>query len=203
MRSARFSRSPRVACARISTRRSIRCLSPTAPRSRRATFCFKLDARQAEAQLKGAQAQLAKDQAQLEQNKRDVARYTDLVARSATPILNLDNAKTAVATTEAAILGDQAAIENLKRSARLVYDYSADFGPRRHGRHQGGQYRQDRRQQRGWRPWLAINQISPIYVSFSVTQTLVAGDPRSDGRTAPRWSRRRRDRRRARKADSP
>ena len=56
---------------------------------------IKLDARQAEAQLPGAQAQLAKDQAQLEQTQRDVDRYTDLVARSATPVVNLDNARTA------------------------------------------------------------------------------------------------------------
>ncbi len=73
-----------------------------------------LDSRQVAAQLAQAEAQLAKDEAQLEQAERDVDRYTDLVARSATPILNLDNAKTAVLTSKAAILGDKAAIENLK-----------------------------------------------------------------------------------------
>ena len=67
---------------------------------------IQLDARQTVAQLAGAQAQLAKDVAQLEQNDRDVTRYTDLVARAATPTVNLDNAKTASATTKAAILGD-------------------------------------------------------------------------------------------------
>jgi multidrug efflux system membrane fusion protein len=58
-----------------------------------------LDHRQTEAQLAGAEAHLAKDEAQLEQAQRDVTRYTDLVARSATPVLNLDNAKTAVLTS--------------------------------------------------------------------------------------------------------
>src|SRR5436305_9330608 len=73
-----------------------------------------LDSRQAQAQLAMAQAQLAKDEAQLEQASRDVTRYTDLVARSATPVINLENAKTAVATARAAIMGDRAAIDNMK-----------------------------------------------------------------------------------------
>ena len=59
---------------------------------------IELDARQATAQLEGAKAQLAKDEAQLEQATRDVDRYADLVARAATPQLNLDNAKTAGAS---------------------------------------------------------------------------------------------------------
>jgi multidrug efflux system membrane fusion protein len=133
---------------------------------------IKLDARQAEAQLKGAQAQLAKDQAQLEQNKRDVTRYTDLVARSATPVLNLDNAKTAVATTEAAILGDQAAIDNLK----VQLDWYTITAPIS-GRvgvvaiKAGNIVKTGDNSAAG--ALATINQISPIYVSFSVTQTLL------------------------------
>ena len=71
--------------------------SPTAPRSRPATCCSSSTTGRPRRSSKGAQAQLAKDEAQLEQAKRDVTRYTDLVARSATPVINLDNAKTAVA----------------------------------------------------------------------------------------------------------
>jgi membrane fusion protein, multidrug efflux system len=133
---------------------------------------FKLDARQADAQLKGAQAQLAKDQAQLEQAKRDVARYTDLVARSATPILNLDNAKTAVATNQAAILGDLAAIENL--SVQLGwYTITAPISGRvgTVAIKAGNIVRTGDNSAAG--AFATINQISPIYVSFSVTQTLL------------------------------
>jgi membrane fusion protein, multidrug efflux system len=133
---------------------------------------IKLDSRQAEAQLKGAQAQLAKDQAQLEQNKRDVTRYTDLVARAATPVLNLDNAKTAVATTEAAILGDQAGIDNLKVQLGW-YTIAAPISGRVGvvGIKAGNIIRTGDNSAAG--VLATINQISPIYVSFSVTQTLL------------------------------
>jgi multidrug efflux system membrane fusion protein len=133
---------------------------------------FKLDARQADAQLKGAQAQLAKDQAQLEQAKRDVARYTDLVARAATPVLNLDNAKTAVATNEAAILGDLAAIDNLTVQLSW-YTIAAPISGRvgKVAIKAGNIARTGDNSAAG--AFATINQISPIYVSFSVTQTLL------------------------------
>ena len=41
-------------------------------------------------------------------------RYTELVAKGATPVTNLDNAKTQVATFEGAVKADKASIENLK-----------------------------------------------------------------------------------------
>jgi RND family efflux transporter MFP subunit len=133
---------------------------------------FKLDARQADAQLKGAQAQLAKDQAQLEQAKRDVARYTDLVARAATPILNLDNARTAVASNEAAILGDLASIENLTVQLGW-YTISAPISGRigKVAIKAGNIAKTGDNSAAG--AFATINQISPIYVSFSVTQTLL------------------------------
>jgi membrane fusion protein, multidrug efflux system len=133
---------------------------------------IKLDSRQVEAQLRGAEAQLAKDQAQLEQNKRDVARYTDLVARSATPVINLDNAHTAQATTEAAILGDQAAIENIKVQLGWL-TIAAPFT----GRIGAVSLKAGNIAKAGDNSTTGvlarINQISPIYVAFSVTQTLL------------------------------
>ena len=93
-----------------------------------------------------AQAQLAKDEAQLEQASRDVTRYTDLVSRSATPVINLDNAKTAAASSRAAIIGDHAVDRQHEGGARLVHDHRADLRPRRRRQHQGGQHRQGRRQ---------------------------------------------------------
>jgi len=133
---------------------------------------IKLDSRQVEAQLKGAEAQLAKDQAQLEQNKRDVTRYADLVTRSATPVINLDNARTAQATTEAAILGDQAAIENFK----VQLDWLTIRAPIA-GRVGAVSLKAGNIVKAGDNSangvLATINQISPIYVAFSVTQTLL------------------------------
>jgi len=81
---------------------------------RQGDVLFTLDARATEAQLHQAEGTLAKDQAQLEGAQRDMRRYTDLVAKGATPVTNLDNAKTQVATFEGSIRADQALIENLK-----------------------------------------------------------------------------------------
>src|SRR6202008_1053611 len=55
---------------------------------------FTLDSRAIEAQIRQAEGQLARDRAQLEGALRDVRRYTELVEKSATPVTNLDNAKT-------------------------------------------------------------------------------------------------------------
>jgi multidrug efflux system membrane fusion protein len=81
---------------------------------RQGDILFTMDARAIEAQLHQAEGTLAKDQAQLDGAERDVRRYTDLVSKGATPVTNLDNSKTQVATFEGAIKADQALIENLK-----------------------------------------------------------------------------------------
>jgi RND family efflux transporter MFP subunit len=81
---------------------------------RQGDILFTMDARAIEAQLHQAEGTLARDQAQLEGAERDVRRYTDLVSKGATPVTNLDNAKTQVATFEGAVKADQASIENLK-----------------------------------------------------------------------------------------
>ena len=133
---------------------------------------IELDARQVRAQIDGAKAQLAKDQAALDQAQRDVTRYADLVARAATPQLNLDNARTAEATARAAILGDQAAIENLEVQLGW-YAVTAPIS----GRvgvvsiKQGNIAKASDNSASG--VFATINQISPIYVAFSVQQSLL------------------------------
>jgi RND family efflux transporter MFP subunit len=133
---------------------------------------IELDARQVRAQIDGAKAQLAKDQAALDQAQRDVTRYADLVARAATPQLNLDNARTAEATARAAILGDQAAIENLEVQLGW-YTITAPIS----GRvgivsiKQGNIAKASDNSANG--VFATINQISPIYVAFSVQQSLL------------------------------
>jgi RND family efflux transporter MFP subunit len=81
---------------------------------RQGDILFTMDARAIEAQLHQAEGTLAKDQAQLEGAERDVRRYTDLVSKGATPVTNLDNAKTQVSIYQGALKADQASIENLK-----------------------------------------------------------------------------------------
>src|SRR5581483_4333382 len=64
---------------------------------------FTLDARAIQAQIDQAKGAIARDEAQLAGAERDVTRYTDLVARNATPVINLDNAKTQADVYRAAI----------------------------------------------------------------------------------------------------
>jgi len=74
---------------------------------------FTLDGRALEAQIRQVEGQVARDKAQLEGAERDVRRYTELVAKAATPQTNLDNAKTQSDVFKAAIQTDQAMLDNL------------------------------------------------------------------------------------------
>jgi len=73
-----------------------------------------LDGRAIEAQIKQVEGNIARDKAQLEGAQRDVNRFTELVAKNATPVTNLDNAKTQVAMYTAAMMANEAALQNLK-----------------------------------------------------------------------------------------
>jgi membrane fusion protein, multidrug efflux system len=133
---------------------------------------FRLDDRQLRALLDGAQAQLAKDTTMLEQAQRDVDRYTDLVSRNATPQLNLDNAKTAVASAKAAMAADRAAIDNLNVQigwSTIVAPISGRVGVV--SIKAGNIVKAGDNGPTG--VLATINQVSPIYVSFSLPQTLL------------------------------
>jgi membrane fusion protein, multidrug efflux system len=134
---------------------------------------IKLDSRQIEAQIKQAEAALAKDHAALEQAQRDVARYGDLVSKQAGTQLNLDNAKTAVMASKAAIMGDQAAIDNLLVQL-TYYTISAPISGRvgTISLKAGNLIRGGDNGSTG--TLATINQTTPIYVAFSVPQRLLA-----------------------------
>lgn len=131
----------------------------------------KLDARQIIAQIQQAEAALAKDQAQLEQGQRDVERYSALVAKQAGTQINLDNAMTQVATLNAAVMGDQAALENLK--VQLSYFTITAPITGRVGTISMKAGNLARAGEAGT-ALATINQISPIYVTLSVRQNLLA-----------------------------
>jgi RND family efflux transporter MFP subunit len=73
-----------------------------------------LDARSIDAQILQAEGNIARDKAQLEGAERDIRRYTELVAKNATPVTNLDNAKTQAAVYAAAQKSDEAMLKNLQ-----------------------------------------------------------------------------------------
>ncbi len=132
----------------------------------------KLDDRQLVAQIKQAEAQLAKDRAALEQAERDVRRYTELFAKNAGTQLNLDNAKTSVASAKALIAGDQAQIDNLR--VQLSYltiktPISGRVGA--FSAKAGNIIRAGDNSTTG--ALGTVIQMSPIYVSFSLAQHLL------------------------------
>ena len=127
---------------------------------------FSLDARALEAQVKQAEGIVARDKAQLAGAERDVRRYTELVAKNATPIVNLDNAKTQADTFRAAIAGDEGALENLK----VQLSYCTIRAPIS-GRIGAANVKIGNFVRAGdSAPLAVINQIMPIYVNFSAPQ---------------------------------
>ena len=127
---------------------------------------FSLDARAIEAQIAQAEGNVAKDQAQLEGALRDVRRYTDLVARNATPILNLENAQTQADMFRATIKADQGALQNLKVQLSYCTIRAPIAGQISAAAVKVGNFVRAT----DATPLATINQVAPIYVSFAVPQ---------------------------------
>jgi membrane fusion protein, multidrug efflux system len=127
---------------------------------------FSLDARAIEAQIAQAEGNVARDQAQLEGALRDMRRYTDLVAKNATPVVNLENAQTQADSFRAAIKADQGALENLKVQLSYCTIRAPIAGRISAAAMKVGNFVRAT----DVAPLATINQIAPIYVSFAVPQ---------------------------------
>lgn len=131
---------------------------------------FTLDSRAIEAQIKQVEGNIERDRAQIEGADRDVKRYTDLVAKGATPITNLDNAKTAASTFRGALMADEGALENLKVSLSYCTIRAPISGKISAATLKVGNFV---RTGSDTVQLATINQIAPIYVSFTVSQKLL------------------------------
>ncbi len=130
---------------------------------------FTLDGRALEAQIAQTQGMVARDNAQLAGAERDVARYTDLVAKNATPIVNLDNAKTQADVFRAAIKSDEALLDNLK----VQLSYCRITAPIT-GRISAASFKVGNFVRQADAPPMAtINQMAPVYISFTVPQNVL------------------------------
>ena len=135
-------------------------------RVREGDVLMTLDKRSIAAQIEAAEGLVARDQAQLEGAQRDVRRYTELVEKSATPVTNLDNAKTQAAVFTAAKLSDEGALANLK----VQLSYSTIRAPIS-GRISAASVKVGNFVRSADLPPIAtIIQTAPIYVTFSVPQ---------------------------------
>ena len=133
---------------------------------RQGDVLFTLDSRSLEAQLHQAEGALEKDKAQLDGAQRDVKRYTELVAKGATPVLNLENAQTQVGTFQGAIISDQAMIENLK----VQIDYCTIRAPINGRISMAALKVGNFIRQADLAPIATIIQTAPVYVTFSLPQ---------------------------------
>jgi RND family efflux transporter MFP subunit len=133
---------------------------------KRGDLLFTLDGRAIQAQIAQTEGAIARDQAQLDGAMRDVARYTDLVAKAATPTVNLDNAKTQADVYRAAIKSDQGLLDNLKVQFSYCTVTASITGRISAAAVKVGNFVR----QADTTPMATINQMAPVYVSFTVPQ---------------------------------
>jgi len=127
---------------------------------------FTLDCRQIEADMKRVQAIIDGAQATLEQALRDVERYTDLVGRNATPIVTLNNAQTTVNVSRATAESNRAQLENLKVQLGFCGIRAPISGRISMANVKVGNFVR----QADTSPMATINQMVPVYVTFTVPQ---------------------------------
>jgi multidrug efflux system membrane fusion protein len=131
---------------------------------------FTVDPRPFEAQLHQAEANLAKDTAQAKNAAAQVARYRELIAKGIATREQIDQVSTTEAALQATLKADAAAVE----TAMLNVEYSSIRAPIA-GRTgallvQAGNVVRTT----DTTPLVVINQLSPIYVTFSVPEASLA-----------------------------
>src|ERR1044071_3600784 len=127
---------------------------------------FTIDPRPLEAALKQAEANLARDMAQLNNSREQVKRYAELVEKQYVSREQYDQITTNADASEAVVASDKAAVENARVQLSYCYIYSPVNG--RVGTllvNEGNLVRSN-----DATPLLIINQLVPIYVTFSVPE---------------------------------
>ena len=131
---------------------------------------FEIDPRPFAAALKQSQANLLKDQALLDRANQQEARYKDLLAKNFISADAYEQVRTNAETAKATVAGDEAAIEN----AKLSLEYCTIRAPvtgyaGRIQIQQGNLVKAN-----DTNALVTINQIVPVYASFSVPEQNVA-----------------------------
>jgi multidrug efflux system membrane fusion protein len=127
---------------------------------------FTIDPRPYEAALKQAEANLAKDKAQLENARKEVQRYTELVKKGYVAQEQYDQVSTNAASLEATVNANIASVENARLQLKYCYISSPITG--RTGNlaaNEGNLIKAN-----ADTAMVVINQVQPIYVTFSVPE---------------------------------
>lgn len=130
---------------------------------------FVLDSRTIETEIKRVEAVIAGAEAQYEMGLRDVARYTELVAKNAATQVALNNAQTATNMSRSLADSNKATLEGL----RVQLSYCTIRAPIS-GRISAAAVKVGNIVRQADPAVLAtINQMAPIYVSFTVPQRVL------------------------------
>jgi multidrug efflux system membrane fusion protein len=127
---------------------------------------FVLDSRSIETEIRRVEAVITGAEAQFEQASRDVARYADLVAKNATTVVTLNNAQTQVNVNRALADSNKATLEGLK----VQLSYCTIRAPIAGRISMASAKVGNIARQADTTPLATINQVAPIYVSFTVPQ---------------------------------
>lgn len=128
---------------------------------------FTIDPRPYEAALAEARARLAKDVALLKKAQQDAERYASLIQKQVVSQEQYDQVKANLASLEATVKADEAAVESAKLQLSYCYIYAPISG--RTGSlmaHVGNLIKASDDN----KSMVVIRQIQPIYVSFSVPE---------------------------------
>jgi membrane fusion protein, multidrug efflux system len=131
---------------------------------RKGQLLFTLDPRPFEAALQQAQAVLARDTATAKNAEQQHARYEDLYKRGLIPRDQYETQSASSDALQATLQADRAAVEN----ARLNLAYTRIVAPMAGRTGALGVHVGDLIRANDTTPLVMINQVSPIYVTFSV-----------------------------------
>ncbi len=133
---------------------------------KRGDLLFTIDPRPFETALKQAEANLAKDTAQLENARREVRRYEELFKEGLIAQEQYDKIHTNANALESAVDADRAAVDNAHLLLKYCYIHTPITGV-------AGSLVVDQGnlvKANADTPMVVINQVQPIYVSFSVPE---------------------------------
>jgi membrane fusion protein, multidrug efflux system len=133
---------------------------------RKGDMLFTLDHRAIDAQIRQTQGILDGAKAQLEQAQRDVERYDALVAKNATTMVTLNNAKTQVNIFTAAVESNSAQLELLRVQRDYTFIRAPITGRVSMANVKVGNYAR----QADLIPLATIIQVAPVYVTFALPQ---------------------------------
>jgi multidrug efflux system membrane fusion protein len=137
---------------------------------RQGAILFEIDPRPFAASLKQAQANLLKDRALLDRANEQEKRYKDLLTKNFISPDAYEQVRTNAATAAATVSADEAAIENSKLSLEYCTIRSPVTGYAGRIQIQQGNLVKAN----DTNPMVTVNQVVPIYTSFSVPEQNIA-----------------------------